>query len=149
MIYRLLFLVTIFFSQTVIGQGTKVNKSDSVCGTFGYACGIGGMPQPSMIATLRMVNAIDRSQILNLSQSDNPQNKAYGLVGLYFLKKNGIELSKDEEKIIDTIRKSETQIDYCQGCAFGRKGSMKFLFTKKKLNSYYAWYISSRYKDLK
>jgi hypothetical protein len=68
---------------------------------------------------------------------------------LIFLKSNGIELSKNEEKIIVLLENQKHKLIIVRACAFGRKDSMKFLFTKKRLNSYYHWYTSLGWKGLR
>jgi hypothetical protein len=143
------FMLLIFLNcKIVFGQSNSIVKNDSACGTFGYACGIDGTPPASMIKTLMLVNHNDKAKLVSWSQSDNAQNRIYGLVGLYFLKRNGITFSKEEDVVIQNNRNSEILVNYCQGCAFGRTGMLKNLLTNKKLKSYYNWYSMSRYKSL-
>lgn len=54
-----------------------------------------------------MMGYVDTDQkepLVNWIKSFNLENKAYGLHGLYFLNKKGVELTEEEEQLLLTIK---------------------------------------------
>jgi hypothetical protein len=117
------------------------------CGEFGYACGIAGSPQPSMIQTILFVNHSDKAKLIAWAKSDNPQNIAHAIVGLYILKRKGVILTPEEETVYNNVRRSTLEVENCSGCGFERKTIIKNLLTKKNLEYIYNWYLLSGYKN--
>src|SRR5579871_3980058 len=120
---------------------------DTAFSTFGIGCGLRAKVPVSMLKTIRLVNSSNKTQLESWLELENPQSKIYGYIGLYFLEQNGLILSKDIKYKMKTVRKSSAIVDYCSGCAMGRKESIKNLLSSKKLKRYYDWYVRSNYKE--
>lgn len=116
---------------------------------FGYACGIGGSPQPYLLKTIRLVNNYDSITLRKYAASNNSQEKIHGLVGLYFLKENGVKLSDEDKTSIKMAQKSDEIIILCEGCFFGRQQKLKELITQKMLRRYYDWYTKTGWTTYK
>src|SRR6516225_5693592 len=114
--------VMLFSALAIESAHTQsISKTDSVCGIFGIACGYSATPEESTMKMIRLVNQNDKAQLLNWMNSNNPQNKIHGFVGLYFMKRNGYSLSKDEKGQVDAAKRSNPVIDYCSGCISGTR----------------------------
>ena len=131
------------------GQTQPVIKSDSLTHMFGYACGIGGSPMPFMLTTIKLVNSYDSIEIRKLAYSDNPQERIHGILALYFLKRNGSILTKSDKEIFEVSKKSDVSVNVCEGCAFGRKRTFRYLLSNKNLKAYYDWYDKSGWKNFR
>ena len=140
-VYSILFFL-LFHTTSVIAQ---IKYSDSLNMMFGYACGIGGSPLPYMLRTVKLVNNSEKEKLYAMLVSENPQDQIYGYVGLYFYKSNGNKLSKNETQQMKTVQQSEQIVTYCRGCFFGLEAPLKDLLRKKRLKSYYRWYVFTGY----
>src|SRR5215471_18759666 len=90
--------VIIFAFILYSGKTQIVTSNDSTYGSFGIACGIGGEPEKSTVLMISLVNRNEKAKLLTLLESENPQNKIHGYVGLFFYEKNGHSLSHEEKK---------------------------------------------------
>lgn len=141
-----LFLILLLLTQLhMTGQPTDSTKL--TCGIFGTSCGITGSPEPSIKMTVSYVNTNDKGELLKWLNSDSAQDNIHGVVGLYFMKRNSIKLTKEEEAKMKELRQSESIIIYCRGCAFGLRAKLKDLLTTKKLKNYYQWYLLTGMKN--
>ena len=132
----------LFFAIILVSGRSQIAFSpDSACGRFGIACGIAGSPEKSTITMISLVNNNDKTQLLNWLVSNNPQNKIHGLVGLYFIEKNGQKLSQEEKDKMKEAQNSHDIVDCCMGCAFGLKKDIVDLTTRRMLHMYYHWYL--------
>lgn len=142
---------SLFFILTLVTQlhmnGQRSDSTTLTCGMFGTSCGITGSPETSIKKTVSYVNTNDKGKLLKWLNSDSAQDNIHGFVGLYFMKRNGIKLTKEEEAKMKELRQSESIINYCRGCAFGLRAKLKDLLTYKNLNHYYQWYLLSGMKN--
>jgi hypothetical protein len=127
---------------------TRNNFAISECGKFGVGCGVRGSPQPSIVKTCELVNKNDKEKLKQWCTSLSPQDRIHGVIGLYFLKSNGIALTSDEESLIKLNQNSDTLVEFCQGCTEGPFDTMKSLINSKALKYYYNWYKAYGYSRL-
>lgn len=125
-------------------QYTFLPISDT-CGTFGIACGIGGITPQSMQQTIYLVNNHKKDQLVQWLQSDIPANKIYGYIGLYLMQRNGEVLTQAEKDTMDLVQNTDTLVNYCQGCRYGTT-KISDLLIDKRLKNYYKWYVRSNWK---
>lgn len=127
---------------------TRNSFSVSECGKFGIGCGVRGIPQPSIVKTCEMVNRNRKEELKLWCVSLSPQDRIHGVIGLYFLKLNGVTLTSDEEALIKLNQNSEVLVEFCQGCTEGPFDTMKSLINPKALKYYYNWYKTYGYSRL-
>jgi hypothetical protein len=146
---RQFFLIIVFSFLWVSAYTQTSPDADSTGGIFGIACSIVGAPQKGMMRTCRLANNANRSELHKLIQSDNVQNKIHGYIGLYFMQRNGYELTEDEKKMMAYVKLIEAEVEYCEGCIFGLREKLNKLITPKRLKNYYSWYSNFGYRGSK
>ena len=53
------------------------------------------------------------------------------------------------EEIFEVSKKSDVSVNVCEGCAFGRKRTFRYLLSNKNLKAYYDWYDKSGWKNFR
>lgn len=133
-------LMILVFLLLSIVPSAQLNYKDSLNVMFGHACGIGGSALPYMLRTVKLVNNSDKSKLLAMLVSANPQDKIHGYVGLYFFKRNGNKLDDSVLQQMKRVKKSDEIVTYCRSCFYGLHAAMKELLKRKRLQTYYNWY---------
>jgi hypothetical protein len=87
--------------------------------TYGTFCGLHGLPPEKCKVMLNLVNENNYNQLANWLNSLNPEIATYGYIGLYFLKRQGINILQSEVKRMVEVSKSGIQLNTCNGCLFG------------------------------
>ena len=118
-------------------------RSDSSCGTLGFACGIVGSTTESTLKMIQCANRKDKAMLLHWLNSSNPQDKVHGYVGLYFMERDGNKLTRKEKRIMKHTRDLNLYVSYCEGCDIGNKEKLNILLSKEKLAEFYRYYIES------
>ena len=87
---------------------------------YGFGCGsIGNYYPPEALKMLKYVHESHYRKLSHLLRQINPELQAYGVLGLMKLKKKGIIISQEDIKIIEHLKKRNTEVYYCSGCLFG------------------------------
>ncbi len=96
-------------------------KEMTILIVYGFSCGLHRSYFPK--EAVKMKRNILFSNQRKLSQklkSISPELQAYGTTGLLQLEKKGKGLSRTNEKIINHLKKRNTDIYVCYGCLYGR-----------------------------
>lgn len=89
------------------------------CGIYGSGCGYMPLTPESMDSTIRTVIKEDRHKLIRLATSISANDRAYGVTGLYLLKRKGAILSEYETFLITANQMSESDVVNCTGCRYG------------------------------
>jgi hypothetical protein len=113
---------------------------------FGTGCGWDGPLPQKGIEMFEMVKKGDETTLISWTKSMNPAIQCYGVMGLYFMEKNGVspKLKKKDIKIIEMVKAKKTVIDYCSNIELNSTTSMNAV-----LNDFYLDTIWDLYKDSK
>ena len=84
--------------------------------TFGYACGIVGLPTYYGNEMAILVKKRDYKTLKKWLLSMNLELQSYGVLGLVFLKHRGYMISKADENYIEHVRKQKVLLNICEGC---------------------------------
>jgi hypothetical protein len=121
----------------------EFGKNDYDIFTYGTFCGIGGTPPDKCQEMLGLVREKDYKELSNWLQSINPEIATYGFIGIDFLNRKGIEVLPTELGKMELLRKSEIQINTCQGCYFGVTEKISEVLTKNNLKQTYRGFEQS------
>ena len=121
----------------------KLGKNDYDIFTYGTFCGFGGTPPDKCQEMLGLVRENNYKELSNWLQSINPEIATYGYIGIDFLNRKGIEILQTELGKMEQLRKSEIQLNTCQGCYFGVTEKISEVLTKKNLKQTYRGFEQS------
>jgi hypothetical protein len=121
----------------------EFGKNDYDIFTYGTFCGIGGTPPDKCQEMLGLVREKDYKELSNWLQSINPEIATYGFIGIDFLNRKGIEVLPTELGKMELLRKSEIQLNTCQGCYFGVTEKISEVLTKNNLKQTYRGFEQS------
>lgn len=105
--------------------------------TYGTFCGVGGTPPDKCQEMLSLVRENNYQQLANWLRSINPEIATYGYIGIDFLNQKGMDILPTETEKMEQLRKSEIQLNTCQGCYFGVTEKISDVLTKKNLKQIY------------
>jgi len=83
--------------------------------TFGTACGIGGIPPDKCIEMLILIKEKNYNELASWLQSKNPEISTYGYIGIDILNRGGFKILPKESVRMNELRKSNIQLNTCQG----------------------------------
>ncbi len=87
--------------------------------TYAFYCG-DGLPQTDEGKHIeKLVSKRNINTLNDMLHSFNIETQAYGVAGFKMLSKEGVELSKDQKKIIKHIKKRNSEVVTCRGCFTG------------------------------
>lgn len=104
---------------------------------YGTFCGVGGTPPDKCQEMLSLVGENNYEQLSNWLKSDNPEIATYGYIGIDFLNQKRMDILPTEAEKMEQLRKSEIQLNTCQGCYFGVTEKISDVLTKKNLKQIY------------
>ena len=94
-------------------------KEISLPEEYAFYCG-DGMPKTQKGKYIeQLVDEENRSTLIKMVKSFNCETQAYGVAGLEMLKKRDYEISYDIQKLIDHIKKRNSELVVCSGCLSG------------------------------
>ncbi|WP_375561043.1 hypothetical protein ACE193_00385 [Bernardetia sp. OM2101] len=118
-------------------ENSQLENSDLDTYIYGTFCGIGGSPPKKCQEMLELVQEKKYTKLADWLKSINPEISTYGYIGLDFLNKNGVKIKQNEVKQMNELRKSEIQLNTCQGCTIGITEKIKDILTEKNLGQMY------------
>ena len=94
-------------------------KEISLSEEYAFYCG-DGMPKTQKGKYIeQLVDDENTSTLNDMVKSFNCETQAYGVAGLEMLKKRDYEISYDIQKLIDHIKKRNSELVVCSGCLSG------------------------------
>lgn len=130
---------------------TKYNRANygkTECGEFAFNCGMHGSPKRGMVKICLLANKKENYQLANLASSLDPQDRAHGSLGLYFLQKNGFDLTDNEKWLIELNAKSTISVECCRGDTFYGPVPMNKLLGEEWMGIHYKWYSTHGWNKL-
>ncbi len=118
-------------------ENPQLENTDLNVYTYGTFCGFTGTPPDKCQEMLGLVQKKNYNKLANWLKSINPEIATYGYIGLEFLNQNGIEITQTELNRMNELRKSDIQLNTCQGCIFGVTEKISDVLTKKNLKQIY------------
>ena len=115
----------------------QLEKLDLNIYTYGTFCGIAGTPPDKCQEMLGLVREKKYNELKVWLKSINPEVATYGYIGLEFLNQSGIEIAQTELEQMNKLRKSDIQLNTCQGCIFGVSEKISNVLTKDNLKQIY------------
>lgn len=114
---------------------------------FGTGCGWGESVPTKGREMFEMVKNEDVEGLVRWTRSMNPSIQAYGVMGLYFIEKNGgrVKLTRKDKKIIEYIKSKPTVIDYCSNIELNSTTPMNRVLSDFYLDNIWKLYKDSKY----
>ena len=124
--------------NTQFGSGFSIKDFvSSECNEFSTGCGMAGRPSKCVKLMLKLVDSLNRNELLAWAGSVNLQQRAHGTVGLSLLKCKGTALTSQEENVIKFNQGSCDLVEYCSGCTGDRVIPLCELVSEKNLKALY------------
>jgi hypothetical protein len=119
-------LLTLVTNSVVFGQD-NVNRKKMI----GFGCYYAGQPTKTVVEMTELLKDKKYKRISDLLTSGHEGEKFLATISLEKLSVLGqYELSDNEKKIIDKIKKSDDKVSVCSGCTYFDKVSLKDIFSK-------------------
>jgi hypothetical protein len=120
------FILLTLVTSSVLGQD-NVNKKKMI----GFGCYYAGQPTKTVVEITKLLEDKKYKRISDLLTSGHEGEKCLATISLEKLSALGhYELSDNEKKLIDKIKKSDDKVSVCSGCTYFDKVSLKDIFTK-------------------
>ena len=118
-------------------ENPQLEKLDLNVYTYGTFCSIAGTPPDKCQEMRGFVREKKYNELKVWLKSINPEVATYGYIGLEFLNQSGIEIAQTELEQMNKLRKSDIQLNTCQGCIFGVSEKISNVLTKDNLKQIY------------
>lgn len=103
-------------------------KEISLPEQYAFYCG-DGMPKTQKGKYIdQLVDNENTATLVDMLKSFNCETQAYGVAGLEMLKKRDYQIPSDAQKLIDHIKKRNSELIVCSGCL---SGLIEKIYTKK------------------
>lgn len=89
----------------------------------GFNCSLEDSSRKELDELKRLIILKDKTEIIKWCLSLSPEIRCYGAIGLFHLKKSGIQLSNNEALLLKKIKWDKTLIHKCSGCIEGGRAS--------------------------
>lgn len=94
-------------------------KEISLPEEYAFHCGDGMSKTKRGVYIERLVDDENTATLIEMLKSFNYETQAYGVAGLEMLKKKAYQISYDAQKLIDHIKKRNSELIICAGCLSG------------------------------
>lgn len=106
-----------FYSSSKTPQ--QLIKEISLPEEYAFYCG-DGMPKTQKGKYIeQLVDDEDTETLIDMLKSINCETQAYGVAGLEMLEKRDYQISYDTQKLIDHVKKRNSELIVCSGCLSG------------------------------
>ncbi len=124
-------------------ENSNFEKTDFDVYTYGTFCGIAGTPPDKCQKMLNLVNEKDFNELAKWMQSLNPEIATYGYIGLQYLVQNEIDIPESWFTRMRKLKKSEVQLNTCEGCIYGVTEKIKDVLKEDNLKQIYKSFKAS------
>jgi hypothetical protein len=97
---------------------TTLNKKDLYIDNIivGLGCGESVTAPEQLSQILTIAHKKDNKAFDSWLKSANVEKQIYALIGLYFMRKEGLKITEEQQKIIEQIKNKRGKINLCRGC---------------------------------
>ena len=124
-------------------ENPELEKTDFSLYTYGTFCGIAGAPPNKCKKMLDLINKKDFNELAKWLQSLNPEVATYGYVGLKYLVQYEIDIPDNWFTRMSELKKSEIQLNTCDGCIYGLTERISDVLKEKNLKQIYRLFKES------
>lgn len=93
--------------------------------TFGFGCSVSGSPPALCLSMYDLVKKRDFTTLVTWAQSLNPENMAYGYIGLKWLSRKNKTKQRKYQAIFQKIEVRNPQLYSCSGCSYSSNLRLK------------------------
>jgi hypothetical protein len=86
---------------------------------FAFRCGDGGPPTKQGKYIEQLVEEENADTLVEMLKSFNCETQAFGIVGLEMLRRRGYVVTRETQKLINWIKKRNSEVVICVGCLSG------------------------------